>query len=160
MTRLKSRLNRVDAAAGPHLGQRIQHAYDAALRTLHDDELQRLIELLDVDPSSGQYDEIQERANELAEGVAAGSVEWHKAFTAIPWPEAGYKAQRHEWAKAPFVEPPRVPHGGLHGLLQDARSAPAGLERDAHLVAYTALAVMRDLGESIPRATGRPNRRG
>lgn len=147
MRGLSRRLERVDAAAGPHLGQRIDKAYAAALRTLHDDELERLMAVLDLEEGDPLRDEIQARANALGESLVAGSTAWHEAFSANAsrWPRDGFPAPRVEWARVPFTEPPRVPPEALRQLQQAGRNLPAGTERDAHLVAYVALSTMHAL---------------
>lgn len=148
MTVLKRRVDRLDAAAGPHLGQRLAAALNAALSALSDEELERYAELLELPPGA-ERDALESRSDELADATAAGSAAWIRdLFNGQELPD--FEASRVVWARVPFTPPPPGPAGGGVDMLRAARALPAGPERDAHLVAAVALALMFHLRDSTP----------
>lgn len=141
------RLQRVDQAAGPHLGRRIEAAYERALRALSDSEREHAVGLINLPERDPYRQELALRSNALADQHAPGAAAWGEAFAqnAQRWPREGFDAPRHAWASVPYQEPPPAPAEAPRALLSAARALPVGVERDAHLIAYLGLATQAEL---------------
>lgn len=150
MTRLRSRLERVETAAGPHLGQRIEDAYENMFWFFTDAELERIEELFSLPEDAPERVAMRPRTRELMEGVLPGSSAWVADYNASMehWPKRPrdyFKAPRSAWARVPFTPPPAVPLARVMELHRGMADLEPGLELDAHLDACLALAFMHRL---------------
>lgn len=146
---MRKRLARLDAAAPPHLGKRVNTAAELSLATMTIPE-QNAFEALPEDDGLAR----EHAANALADEHVPGAEEWLLAFaeSVLTWPAEWIDEAlpRTAWTAVKIPEPPHVPAAAVAALRKDLAGLPDGPERDLHLTALAGLLLMDAYGRAVP----------